>query len=71
VRRGLSETQVAVLAAIYEGKTSREIQSALVLSRGAVNSARRDGYRTMGVHSADELRRVIDASRAARPDESL
>lgn len=70
-RRGLSETQVAVLAAIYEGKTSREIQSALVLSRGAVNSARRDGYRTMGVHSADELRRVIDASRAARPDESL
>lgn len=60
VRRGLSETQAAVLAAICAGKTSREIENELAFSHGTVNSARREGYRALGVHSADELRHLVE-----------
>ncbi len=53
--RGLNKTQVDVAWAVMDGMGREQIAKRLCLSTGAVNSAKRDAYRLLGVHSAAEL----------------
>lgn len=59
--KGMNETQAAVLLEIVHGKTTLAISEYLNYSRGAVNSARLAGYRTLDVHSTSQLISVIRA----------
>lgn len=57
--RGLNETQAKVAAGIVLGLTSDEIARNGHLSRGAVNSARSAVYSRLGIHSRDQLVRIV------------
>lgn len=61
VARGLSELQSQVAWGIFEGKTGPEIAQELSYSLGSVNVARREAYRLLRVHSAFELRTLIQS----------
>lgn len=61
VGRGLSELQSQVVWGIFEGKTGLEIAQELSYSLGSVNVARREAYRQLRVHSAFELRTLIQS----------
>lgn len=53
--QGLSEVQANVLVRIAAGDSSTKIEGDLNYSRGSVNSARRVGYRALGVHTRAQL----------------
>lgn len=57
---GLSETEISVLLEIVRGLSGPEIAKALHCSAGSVNSARRNGYRKLGVHSKRQLVELVD-----------
>lgn len=57
--RGLSELQVRVAWDIFEGKTGSEIARELAYSPRSVNVARRKAYQMLRIHSALELRALI------------
>ena len=56
--RGLNETQAEVALCVLNGMPRERIAHECNLSVGAVNSAKRAAYRTLGVHSAAELLRL-------------
>ena len=57
---GLAETEISVLLEIVRGLSGPEIAKALHCSAGSVNSARRNGYRKLGVHSKRQLVELVD-----------
>ena len=64
--RGLNPTQCQVLLLIMEGASGPEIARQLCVAPGTVKSARRVGYRVLGVHSAGALRDRVDAALEGR-----
>ena len=65
--QGLSETQANVLVRIAAGDSSTKIEGDLNYSRGSVNSARRVGYRALGVHSRTQLMRHLQRACTSSP----
>lgn len=57
--RGLNETQSNVLALVAAGRTSAEIAAELHIAEGTVRSARAYGYQILGIHSRDELGKLL------------
>ena len=55
VSKGLTDTQVAVLIALAEGMSDRQVADRLGYARGTVNTARTMGYAALGVHSRSAL----------------
>lgn len=53
--KGLSSSQADVLILIVQGRGSAQIAVELCMSKGTVNTARRVGYKKLGVHSKVEL----------------
>lgn len=53
--KGLSSSQADVLVLIAQGRSSMQIAAELCMSKGAINAARRVGYKRLGVHSKAEL----------------
>lgn len=53
--KGLSSSQADVLILIAQGRGSAQIAVELCMSKGTVNTARRVGYKKLGVHSKAEL----------------
>lgn len=56
---GLNETESKVLNGIIRGLSGNEIAAELSYSIGTVNSARLSGYRHLGIHSAEELKKLL------------
>ncbi|WP_197407463.1 LuxR C-terminal-related transcriptional regulator [Olsenella massiliensis] len=53
--QGLSKTESEVLLLTARGRSGGQVSEELNYSRGTVNSARRDGYRKLSIHSRQEL----------------
>ena len=64
--RGLTDTQVNVLARSAAGLPTAKIAQELHVAPGTVGCARSNGYRILGVHSRDELVSMLEAERAGR-----
>lgn len=58
--RGLTKLQCDVIEHIARGMTGTEIAHALGYSKGAINSARRDAYRKLDIHTSKELLDIIE-----------
>lgn len=58
---GLNPTQCDVLLLVAEGRTSSQISAKLLCSAGTVNSARRDGYAILGIHSKAQLKDLLSS----------
>ncbi len=57
--RGLNELQARVVLLTAEGKSRADICERLAIAGGTVNSYRATGYRLLDVHSADQLRELL------------
>ncbi len=53
--KGINELEALILAKIAQGMTGPQIARSLHYSLGAVNSLRAHGYRTLAIHSKQEL----------------
>lgn len=60
VGRGLTTLQVNVALGIIQGETGTTLARRLSYSRGAINGARRDAYRLLGVHTRQELIELVE-----------
>lgn len=56
---GLSQTQAEVLARVASGHSTAQIAKELHLAEGSVSAARAAGYRLLGIHSREELERLL------------
>ena len=65
--KGLNEGQANVLVRIAAGESSAKIEDDLNYSRGSVNTARRVGYRALGVHSRTQLMRHLQRTCTSSP----
>lgn len=61
--KGINELEALVLVKIAEGMTGPQIARSLNYSLGAINSLRAHGYRTLDVHSKQELKALLDSMR--------
>lgn len=61
--KGINELEALVLVKIADGMSGPQIARSLNYSLGAINSLRAHGYRTLGVHSKQELRDLLDSMR--------
>lgn len=59
--RGLNELQARVAFLTCAGKTRTDICGELCIAPGTVNSCRATAYRLLSVHSADELRKLLNS----------
>lgn len=57
---GLNQTEVAVLIEIARGSNGSHIARELSYSKGAVNSARRTGYRKLRIHGRGQLVELLE-----------
>lgn len=57
---GLNQTEAAVLIEIARGSSGSLIAHELSYSKGTVNSARRTGYRKLGIHGRDQLVELLE-----------
>lgn len=57
---GLNQTEVAVLIEIARGSSGSHIARELSYSKGAVNSARRTGYRKLRIHGRGQLVELLE-----------
>ncbi len=64
--RGLSDTQLDVLARAAAGVPTPEIARELHVAPGTVGCARSNGYRLLGVHSREELLSMLEGECAER-----
>ena len=60
VGRGLTTLQVNVALGIIQGETGATLARRLSYSRGAINGARREAYRLLGVHTRQELIELVE-----------
>lgn len=60
--QGLNKTQANILLLVSQGATGAQIAQELFYSMGAVNTMRAEGYRKLGVHSAQQLSELLDRS---------
>ena len=56
---GLTERETELLALIAQGKTRAEIERELFLSQNTVKTHARHLYAKLGVHSKDEVQRLV------------
>ena len=56
---GLTERETELLALIAQGKTRTEIERELFLSQNTVKTHARHLYAKLGVHSKDEVQRLV------------
>lgn len=64
--RGLSDTQLDVLARAAAGVPTTEIARGLHVAPGTVGCARSNGYRLLGVRSREELLSMLEGERTER-----
>lgn len=66
VNRGLTDTQLDVLARAAAGVPTSEIARELHVAPGTVGCARSNGYRLLGVRSREELLSMLEGERTER-----
>lgn len=66
VNRGLTDTQLDVLARAAAGVPTTEIARELHVAPGTVGCARSNGYRLLGVRSREELLSMLEGERTER-----
>ncbi len=60
--QGLSKIQANVLLLVSQGATGTQVAQELFYSIGAVNTMRAEGYRKLGLHSAQQLSELLEQS---------
>ncbi len=63
--RGLTPLESDVLVKLVQGKTGPQAAQELHYAVGTINSARWSAYRKLGIHSRDELLRLLESNRFA------